>query len=123
MSKEKRTMDEQFREAMDECYNWEHEQKKRSWRMFNLVHNKLKACSWDIKHYLEDLEEDGRWRSVGIVDSTKGYEMQKEDSFTREDRAFKIWLWQVTGHLGDNYNGEILFPLKNGTFWRISYEM
>lgn len=31
------------------------------------------------------------------------------------------YVWQTTGYLGDDYSGYLLFPLKNGKYFKVSY--
>ncbi len=39
-----------------------------------------------------------------------------------EGEPVEYWVYQVTGHLGDDYTGELLLPLLDGKrYWRIGY--
>jgi len=31
------------------------------------------------------------------------------------------YVWQIGGYLGDDYSGNILYPLKNGKYFKVSY--
>ena len=31
------------------------------------------------------------------------------------------YVWQTTGYLGDDYSGIMLFPLNDGTYFKVSY--
>ena len=50
----------------------------------------------------------------GIVESFK------EDS-RYEGRRVRYWVHQETGILGDDYYGFLLLPLKDGRYWKVSY--
>ncbi len=88
------------------------------------------------------LEEHDSYRPEGIVDiiltdeKSNGYPNHQHARIvddeehllymqTNMDEYVKgvkyYFVWQTTGHLGDDFSGILLFPLKNGKFFKVAY--
>lgn len=64
-------------------------------------------------------------REVNTVDKrlyikhTIQLETENESKYNGEEIIY--WVWQQTGHLGDDYSGFFLLPLTDGRYWKIGY--
>ena len=113
----------EINDLMKSIANEEKEKYNKKWEFFENVKDNLITDAKDIKKYLENFDDGDYWDNEGIVDSTKGFTKQEEESFIHDDKTFIVYIWQTTGYAGDDYSGEILVPLKDGKFWKISYAM
>lgn len=53
-----------------------------------------------------------------IIDGDGLYYMKQDDN---DDNTFHCMVWQTVGSCEDDYSGWLLFPLTDGTYWKISF--
>jgi hypothetical protein len=95
---------------------------------------------YDIELIEEMLGDIDSWNHIGFVEIEKtdykagGY--QSYDFFKIKDsddkkyymkqdmsdeNTFHNLVWQTVGYCEDDYSGFLLFPLKDGRYWKVSY--
>ncbi len=95
----------------------------------------------NVSGLFKSLEENEDWHPIGIVDvyetdeKRSGYKSYqhvriKDDSerllfmkqTNTEIRGVDHYcVWQTVGHLGDDYSGYLLYPLKNGSYFKVAF--
>jgi hypothetical protein len=120
-----------------------------SWKAMIRQENKLKAeykqklkGLINIRGLFNWLNEVGGWLPVDIVEikltdkKTSGYSTYQHARIINTDDEhlyMKIlcnevksidyyYVWQIVGCCEDDYSGYLLFPLKNGKYFKVSYE-
>ncbi len=126
------------KELMEECHRAMDEFYEQEISLKNEYKKKLKGLI-NIKSLWEDLEELDSWRPEGIVEviETDKKRPNYPDHSCAEikDEPFLLYMktecevkginyhyvLQQTGYLGDDYSGFLLYPLKDGTYFKVSY--
>jgi hypothetical protein len=89
---------------------------------FDLIEEYL-IDEWMHESYVEVEETDyksGEYLSAVFYkekDNEKSLLYMKQD----EEGKYHNMVWQTVGYCEDDYSGYLLFPLNNGTYWKISY--
>jgi hypothetical protein len=83
----------------------------------------LDEITWEHEGYVKVEKSDyknGFYPSYDFYTEqgdSKGYKYMRQD----DDGEFHTMVWQTTGMSGDDYSGFMLFPLKNGDYWKINF--
>lgn len=135
--------DADFNKAMDDLMDYQHEESIKLLSAFKHVLNNIDYPSDKIKEYLRDGEsrhvgycrvfEEEDYKSCSYP-GYKFYSVVKEDNqkyhipnlLMRQDDnkndKFHCLVWQ-TCQFEDNYTGYLLFPLTDGTYWAVSFDL
>jgi hypothetical protein len=130
--------DEGYKRVMDAFYGDQLERAEKE-TYHNLIAKKIvqHRINYRWKHIARILSETS-WTDAGIVEversdykngfypgaehyTIKGDKDQTKFMKQTEDGVGHVLIWQVTGFLGDNYNGWMLFPLSDGKYWKVDY--
>jgi hypothetical protein len=87
---------------------------------FDLI--ELDDLDWQHIGYVEVEETDEK--ESGYSDYKFYYEKgDRKLKYMRQDDEgdYHNLVWQTVGYLGDDYSGYLLFPLKDGRYWKILY--
>ena len=125
-------MSDSYKEVEQEIARIEKE--KKSWK------KKLKGLI-NVTGLFRHLEEMEGWYPYGFVEvydtdeKRAGYKSYQHVRI-KDDKDNRLYMkqpeveikgidhycvWQTVGHLGDDYSGYLLYPLKNGLYFKVGY--
>jgi hypothetical protein len=125
-------MSDSYKEVEQEITRIEKE--KKSWK------KKLKGLI-NVTGLFRYLEEMDGWYPYGFVevydtDEKRGGYKSYQHVRIKDDKDNLLYMkqpeseikgidhccvWQTVGHLGDDYSGYLLYPLKNGLYFKVGY--
>jgi hypothetical protein len=130
-----------FSEDLDRHYSdiYEEEVRKEK-KLISEYKRKLKGLI-NISGLFKFLEENDHWTPMGIVDikltdeKSSGYSTYQHARIVDDPKPYlykknpsdevkgidHYYVWQTTGYLDDDYSGFLLFPLKDGKYFKVSY--
>ncbi len=135
---EEKEMRDEWRKSEEELQEkWENAKKELAGlihpKYFDFAENHETFCSEGIVEIqLTDERKSGYRKyahcrikgdddSMVYINHTGNVESLDEES-KYEGEEVEYWVWQTTGHLGDDYSGFLLLPLLDGVrFWKIGY--
>lgn len=90
---------------------------------FKLITDSLEDITWNHHNYVEVIKSDYK---SGMYPSYTFYKIKDDKEFIdymRQDESddFHYMVYQLVGYFGDDYSGYQLFPLKDGRYWKISF--
>lgn len=126
---------------MKELQEWYELERKQEIKLKNLWKKNLKGLV-NVSGLFKYLDEDNYWQPIGIVEvyetdeKTGGYSSYQHVRVKDDENDKLLYLkqpefdlrgvdhicvWQTCGMMGDDYSGYLLFPLKNGKYFKVSY--
>lgn len=136
--------DEHFDKAIDDLSSYGREESIKLLLAFKNVVKKINYPSERIKDYLRDgynfhigycmVYEELGYKSVRypgykfysvVEEDNKNYHiprlLMRQDDNSKD--SFHCLVWQTTTYCEDDYQGYVLFPLVDGTYWIVRFEL